>query len=165
MIRSLEPGATLYVGVAELATASGKGTLATLGLGSCVALVLYDRHAAVAGLAHVMLPGPEYSRDHTRIGRFPETALEAMLREMHQLGARRPRARLVGGASMFAPLLRQHGVNIGQRNTLAARAALASSGIPLDAEDTGGAYGRSVFLSVHDGAMRIRSVHARERTL
>lgn len=66
---------------------------------------------------------------------------------------------------MFAPLLQQHGVNIGERNVVAARAALARYSIPLDAEDTGGDYGRSVFLEVRDGSMRVRSVHARERSL
>ena len=165
MTQAIDAGLTRYVGVAELATASGSGLLATLGLGSCVAIVLYDSSASVGGLAHVMLPGQEYSRDRTRVGRFPDTALKAMLREMYQLGARRPRARLVGGASMFASLLRQHGVNIGERNVVAARAALASFSIPLDAEDTGGDYGRSVFLHGMDGSLRIRSVHARERAL
>lgn len=147
-----------YVGVAELAAASGDSTLAALGLGSCVALVLHDREARVGGLAHVLLPGPEYSNDRSNPAKFPCTAIEVLLREMYALGARRPRARLVGGASMFAHLLGSSGVNMGERNVVAARAAIAHFSIPLDGEHVGGEQGRSVFLRVSDGRLLVRSL-------
>jgi len=154
-----------FVGVAELDAASGDTTIATLGLGSCVALVLHDREASIGGIAHVLLPGPEYSRDQSNPGKFPCTAIELLLQKMHALGARRPRARLVGGASMFSQLLRSGGVNMGERNVIAARAALARLHIPLDAEDVGGEHGRSVFLRVKDGRVCVRSLRAGDREL
>lgn len=154
-----------YVGVAQLAAAAGDVTLATLGLGSCVAIVLHDREAGVGALAHVLLPGPEFSRDRDTPGKFPCTAVERMLEEMHALGGRRPRARLVGGASMFSALLGAGGVNIGERNVIAARAVLARRRIPVDAEDVGGEHGRSVFLRVRDGLVCVRSLRAGDRPL
>ena len=152
-------------GVADLAAASGDTTIATLGLGSCVALVLHDREAAVGGLAHILLPGPEYSTDRSNVAKFPCTAIEALLREMYVLGARRPRARIVGGASMFGKLLESGGVNMGERNVIASRAALARFNIPIVGEDVGGEYGRSVFLHVGDGRVSVRSLRSGDREL
>jgi chemotaxis protein CheD len=45
----------IRVKVADYAVAA-EGTIATIGLGSCVAIALYDPAAHVGGLAHVLLP-------------------------------------------------------------------------------------------------------------
>ena len=44
------------VGVAELKTGSNSCVLASFGLGSCVAVAMFDPFKKIAGLAHVMLP-------------------------------------------------------------------------------------------------------------
>src|SRR5215212_1048100 len=74
--------------------------LVSLGLGSCIGLVLLDRRAAVAGLAHVVLP----TAGERTPGKFADTAVAALIAGMEPLGARHARldAVLVGGASMFA---------------------------------------------------------------
>jgi chemotaxis protein CheD len=79
---------------------------------------------------------------------------------MTKLGAdaRRVRAKLVGGASMFANLLPAGGINIGERNVTAARDALAAAGVPVVAEDIGSDHGRSVFFHLADGRVEIRSL-------
>lgn len=155
----------IFVGVADLAAADGDVQLVTLGLGSCVAIVLYDDAARVGGLAHVLLPGPEYARDRSNPAKFPCTALPRLLEEMRALGATRTRARLVGGASMFAAMLGSDGINIGERNVVSARLAVARHRIPLDGEDTGGQHGRSVTLRVRDGRLLVRSLATGEREL
>lgn len=165
MIMAPDESESLYVGVADLAAAAGNRTIATLGLGSCVALVLHDRDAAVGGIAHVLLPGPEYATDRSNAAKFPVTAIEALLKQMYVLGARKPRARLIGGASMFGRLLETGGVNMGERNVKAARAALESFNIPIDGEDVGGDYGRSVFLRVADGRLKVRSLRGGDTEL
>src|SRR5262245_65587137 len=53
--RVTDPRREIRVHVAELVAATG-GMLVTIGLGSCVAIALYDPEAHVAGLAHVLLP-------------------------------------------------------------------------------------------------------------
>ena len=65
---------------------------------------------------------------------------------------------------MFAALL-SSGINMGQRNLDATRAALERLGIPIVAEDTGGEYGRSVRLVAATGAMRVRSLVGGDRDL
>ena len=46
------------VRVADLVTARGEGVLTALGLGSCVAIVLWDPTTSAGGMAHVLLPSP-----------------------------------------------------------------------------------------------------------
>jgi chemotaxis protein CheD len=156
----------IRVGVADYAVAS-EGTIATIGLGSCVAIVLHDPVARVGGLAHVLLPHESMSRDRTKPAKFPGTAVPLLLSEMRALGARvdRIRAKIVGGASMFANLIPSGGINIGERNVIAVRDVLANAKVPIVAEDTGADYGRSVYLFIGDGRVEVRSLRKGSRVL
>lgn len=155
------------VGIADLAVAQGEGTLSTLGLGSCVAIVLYDAEARVGGLAHVLLPEPAMSRLRDNPARFPETAVPALIERMRALGAepRRVTARLVGGASMFSSLLPRGAPTIGGRNIENARKALRDAGITITGEDVGLEHGRSVYLHLADGQLEVRSLARGSRVL
>lgn len=155
------------VGIADLAVAQGEGTLSTLGLGSCVAIVLYDAEARVGGLAHVLLPEPAMSRLRENPARFPETAVPALIERMRALGAepRRVTARLVGGASMFSSLLPRGAPTIGGRNIENARKALRDAGITITGEDVGLEHGRSVYLHLADGQLEVRSLTRGSRVL
>ncbi|MHB1862027.1 MAG: chemotaxis protein CheD [Gemmatimonadaceae bacterium] len=155
------------VGVADLATGVGQGTLSTIGLGSCVAIALYDARARVGGMAHILLPEPAMSRDQRNPARFPETAVPALLERMVALGADPGRvvARIAGGASMFASLVPRGTVTIGTRNVEATRRALAAAGLRLVGEDVGDEYGRSVYLHLGDGRVEVRSLSRGNRDL
>lgn len=141
--------------------------IVTLGLGSCVAIVLYDAVARAGGLAHVLLPSPTLARDRSNRAKFPETAVPLLVEEMEKLGAARSRlrARLVGGAAMFASASLPGVAQMGERNVLASREALKAAHIPLVAEDTGMDYGRSVFFRLEDGRLEVRSVLKGNREL
>lgn len=155
------------VKVAEAKAAAAGDTLVTLGLGSCVAIVLYDGTAKVGGLAHVLLPSPTLAKERSNPARFPETAVPYLVGELAALGAapERLRARLVGGASMFASLSAPGVAQMGERNVQASRQALKAARIPLVAEDTGKDYGRSVYFDVAAGRVEIRSVQHGTREL
>jgi chemotaxis protein CheD len=156
----------IRVRVADYAVASGDAVIATLGLGSCVAIAVYDAKARVGGLAHVLLPNESMSRDRANRAKFPATAVPLLLEEMHKLGAAGPyTGKLVGGASMFGALLPIGGVNMGQRNVESARRALVDAGVTIIAQDTGGGYGRSVFFHVRDGRLLIKSLSHGDREL
>lgn len=148
------------VRVADAAVLRGVGILSTVGLGSCVAIALYDPEAAVGGLAHIMLPSETMSKDRCNRAKFPSSAVPLLLERMRGLGARdeRIRARIVGGASMFTSLLPAGGLQMGERNLLATRTALARAQIPIIAEEVGGEHGRSVYLHVADGRLEVRSM-------
>src|SRR6185437_7925040 len=100
-----EEAREIRVKVADYAVASS-GTISTIGLGSCVAIVLYDALVRVGGLAHVLLPNEAMARDRSNPAKFPATAVPLLLEKMRALGAvpDRIHAKVVGGASMFGNL-------------------------------------------------------------
>ena len=154
--------------VADYAVRKGSHVIATIGLGSCVAIALYDRDARVGGLAHILLPSMAMSRETSNPAKFPQTIVPLMLREMRQLGctsSARISAKIVGGASMFGQLVTGTGINVGERNVAATREVLAKEGIPLLAEDTGLDYGRSVYFFLDDGRVEVRSLKKGDRVI
>jgi chemotaxis protein CheD len=157
----------VHVNVGDAAVLHGRGVLSSIGLGSCVALVLYDRGTQVGGLAHILLPHEALSRTPGRASKYATTAVPHLLDAMRALGmvgsVGTLEARLVGGASMFANLLKGGGINMGERNVIATRRALAAAGITLAGEDVGGDYGRSVFFDVATGQLRVTSIRHGER--
>jgi chemotaxis protein CheD len=125
-----------------------------------VAIVLHDPEARVGGLAHVLLPSPALARDDGKPARFPDSAVARLLQLMTAKGAQRRRitARLAGGASMFAALAPAGTVQMGERNLVASREALAAHQVPLVGEAVGGDYGRTVRLRVSDGVVEVSTV-------
>ncbi|QZA33521.1 chemotaxis protein CheD [Hydrogenibacillus sp. N12] len=154
------------VGIAELAALAYPGRLRTAGLGSCVGIALYDRSTRVGGLAHIMLPDSSHARGAVLPGKFADTAVPELLRQMEALGARRPFivAKLAGGAHMFRQI-QNEALLIGARNVEAARAALRAHGVPIVAEDTGGHVGRTIELELADGTLTVRTARQEVRVL
>jgi chemotaxis protein CheD len=150
------------VTVADWAADQGESDLVTLGLGSCVAIMLYDKEAKAGAMAHVLLPSKSLARDATNPAKFPETAVPLLLQRMAQLGAdqRRITAKLAGGASMFAALMTPGTIQMGERNIVASRNALRDAAVPITAESVGGAQGRSVRFHLVDGRVEVRTVGA-----
>jgi len=161
-----DTAAEIRVKVADYAVAAA-GTIATIGLGSCVAIILYDDASHVGGMAHVLLPNEAMSRDRSNPAKFPSSAVPLLLSEMGLLGAKRERvrAKIVGGASMFGNLIPAGGINIGERNIVAVRGALSEAKIPIVAEDVGSDHGRSVFLHLDNGRVEVRSLKKGSRVL
>jgi chemotaxis protein CheD len=148
------------VKVADWAAERGDGVLVTLGLGSCVAIMLYDEQQKAGAMAHVLLPSTSLARDITNKAKFPDTAVPLLVERLKALGAdpRRLVAKLAGGASMFSQLVTPGTIQMGERNVLAARSALRTAEIPIIREAVGGERGRSVRFHVKDGRVEIRSV-------
>ena len=157
----------IIVKVADLRAGAGQDILMTIGLGSCVAIVLYDPVAHLGGLAHVLLPSPALSRKDGNLAKFPQTAVPRLLELMATAGAstRRMTGRLVGGASMFSGLGAPGTIQMGERNVVASRQALHQAGIAIIGEATGGDFGRTVRLWVADGRLEISSVAHGTQTL
>jgi chemotaxis protein CheD len=157
----------ILVRVADLRSARGDAVLSSVGLGSCVVVMLHDPKSAVGGLAHVLLPSRSLTRSGDNPGRFPQTAVPVLIEEMLALGADRRRlvARLVGGASMFANLVPAGSMQMGDRNVIAMREVLNQYAIPIVGEAVGGNCGRSVWFHVADGRVVVRTVGQHEELL
>ena len=149
----------IIISVADLKTGKAGDVLVTYGLGSCVAIVLYDPAKKLGGFAHVMLPSRSLARRDDVPGKTPQSAVPALLEQLVALGAnpRRITGRLVGGASLFASLSPPGSIQMGERNVVASREVLNQHGIPLVGELVGGERGRSVWFHIENGAVVVRS--------
>lgn len=154
------------VGISDLNVVRAPDDLVTYALGSCVGIALFDPVAHVAGLSHIMLPS---STDIVANGtivayKFADTAIVCLVKKMESMGARqiRMKAKIAGGAQMFAALSNSSIANIGQRNTEAVKRTLSTLHIPIIAEDTGKNYGRTLYFSAENGEMRIKSGSQKE---
>ena len=149
----------IVIRVADLNTGAPGDVLVTYGLGSCVAIILYDPVKRVGGMAHIMLPSRSLARREDVPGKTPQSAVPRLLEQLTALGAnsRRITGRLVGGASLFASLSPPGTIQMGERNVVASREALNQNGIPLVGELVGGESGRSVWFHVQDGSVIVRS--------
>lgn len=154
------PSRQLFVKVAQHAVGGAGDVLVTLGLGSCVAIILTDAASRTGAMAHVLLPEPALARDAENPAKFAATAVPLLLEELAARGVGRTRleARLVGGASMFSNLMVPGTLNMGERNIRASRAALQAARIPVRAEAVGGDHGRSVRVHPETGRVVVSSV-------
>jgi chemotaxis protein CheD len=145
------------------ATADPATVLVSIGLGSCIGLALLDTGARVAGLAHIMLPGPGTAA-RRRPATFADTGVLALVDALAKLGARRLTAAIVGGAHMFG-VDGAGGMDVGARNERAVRAALAALDVPIVAAQTGGGNGRTIRVYPADMRVTARVAGASETVL
>ena len=157
-----EPGAPepVQVGISEFVVRGKESTetLKSYGLGSCLAIALFDPDSGIGGLAHVMLPdGDAADGADTQPGKYADTAIRAMLRRMVEQGAAYTsvEAKIAGGSDMFE--FESFGDGVGNRNVAAAREELEKLGVPIVAEDVGGQRGRTVEFDVGTGTLQIRT--------
>lgn len=152
---------TLKIGMADLKICSSPNKLTTLGLGSCVGIVLYDTSSLISGMVHIMLPDSTKIRNNSNLAKFADTGIEELHKLMLQKGAnaRNIVSKIAGGAMMFAfgedksELMR-----IGERNVVATKEQLKKMNIKILAEDTGLNYGRTIIFDSTNGNLTIKSV-------
>lgn len=141
--------------------------LRTLGLGSCIAIMLYDRAKKVGGLIHYMLPKQIAKRDVLNEFKYAETGVPKLIAKMEVVGAKtyRMEAKIAGGANMFAEFIRNNKESVGYRNIQAAKRILHEFKIPVLAASVGEDYSRSVEFILKTGVVKITSFKKGEELL
>ena len=157
----------IIVGMADLNVTKAPGVLTTLGLGSCVGIALYDNMNKIAGLAHIMLPDSTQIQNNSNIAKFADTAMVKLINDMVRLGAKKTnmKAKIAGGAQMFAFDSTNQSMRIGERNVESVIKNLRMHNIPLIAQETGDSFGRTVELYADDGRFLIKTIGHGNRTL
>ena len=157
----------IVVGMADLRVTKAPGVLTTLGLGSCVGIALYDARVLVAGLAHFMLPDSKAIQNNSNVAKFADTAMAKLVSDMEAMGAKRinMKAKIAGGAQMFAFNASNDSLRIGDRNVEATLKLLKQYNIPLLAQETGVNFGRTVELYGDDGRFIIKAVGRGTKTV
>lgn len=153
-------GNMIKVGMADMNTCVSPDAITTLGLGSCVGVVLYDKIRKVSGMVHVMLPDSTTIRNNENRAKFADTGIQDLYNQVILLGADRRilEAKIAGGAQMFAFSSNNEMMRIGDRNVEAVKEQLKKLNIPIVAEDTGLNYGRTVEFYPESCEFHIKSV-------
>jgi len=152
--------------VGEMRVAESPGRLAIHGLGSCVAVFVYDPGVRVGGLAHILLPSPPVGGTEA-VGRYATTAVAAIVEESIRRGARRTAllAKVTGGSRMFANEAAESRASVGDKNVAAALGALHAAGVTITGTDVGGACGRTVVANLADGTLTITTIRGGSRVI
>ena len=146
----------LVVKMADHAVGDENTVLATLGLGSCVGVALYDKFSKVGGLVHIMLPKNPGGK---KIVKYADTGIPYLVAEMEDIGAKKRNlfAKIVGGAAMFKSESGDSVMKIGSRNIEAVKETLKIEGIKILGSDVGKDYGRSMYFYIENGKVDVKS--------
>lgn len=150
----------IKVGMADLNICHSPDAITTLGLGSCVGVVLYDKIKKIAGMVHVMLPDSTKVRQNQNKAKFADTGIDLLIEMLKKEGANTSMltAKIAGGAQMFAFSSNNDMLRVGERNVEAVKEKLKNIGIRIVAEDTGKNFGRTVEFFPETGDFVIKSV-------
>lgn len=143
------------VEIAEIRIAKAPDIMVSIGLGSCIAVVLYDQEKKIGGMSHALLPTCNgFSTDPKK---FVDKSIINLLELMESSGAWRKNviAKLVGGASIFQGLNEVQ--SIGEKNIISGRQVLSKLGIRVAGEDVGGNKGRSVEFYTSTGEVIVKT--------
>ena len=156
--------APVVVRMGDVGLARGDRPLKTVGLGSCLAIVIFAPAQQLAALAHCMLP--QHDECGGPPGKFADTAVPALLALLRSHGGTSPlSAVLVGGASMFPGIVPGIMPDIAAQNVAGAREALQAAGIPVRTEDVGGHTGRSVLVEPTSRRVVVHTIRGGHRCL
>ncbi|MDA3940595.1 MAG: chemotaxis protein CheD [Spirochaetia bacterium] len=141
------------IGIGHLKTSSTQGDeIKTYALGSCVAVILYDRKTKIAGMIHIALPESAVNTDKAKSlpGYFVDTGLPLLLKEFKELGGDRKTTviKIAGGSSIMDE---NKTFDIGKRNGIAVKRYLWKNGLGVMKEDIGGNISRTVSIDVDTG--------------
>ena len=117
-------------------------------------------------MLHVMLPDSRYRSGSREFNphMYADTGFFSLLQMTLSLGAQRERlvAKVAGGANM---LHHSSVLDIGKRNSEAILDLLQREKIPIAPRSLGGTVGRSMHLSLRDGAVKVRLLGVGEEVL
>ncbi|MBQ8923646.1 MAG: chemotaxis protein CheD [Lachnospiraceae bacterium] len=138
----------IRVGLADMNICRAPDKITTVGLGSCVGVVIYDTSSNIAGLAHIMLPDSTKMNNNSNKLKFADTGIDMLMTKLKASGIRKDnlKSKIAGGAAMFNYLLKSSIGNVGENNVAAVKDKLKALNIPIVAEDVGLNYGRTIIF-------------------
>ena len=136
------PTHTVIGGEFAVAPDGDNVTLKTL-LGSCVALMFYDRKKKIKAMNHFLLPDTNDNSNDMKYGLY---SVEAMLNEMYKIGCLKSDivAKISGGADIMNLNLKN---SIGSRNVEFAKEFCHKEGFRIISEHVRGEHGRLILLA------------------
>ena len=121
----------IRVGMADYKLCATPDKISTLGLGSCMGVIIYE--------------STKNTQNQYRM-KFADTCLLDMYHELLARGGLKEnlRAKIAGGAKMFAHHSDNELLNVGHHNNQAVRKFLQEKNIPIVADDSGKDFSRTI---------------------
>ena len=153
------------VSIAQICIDRGPSILKAYGLGSCLAIALYDPETKIGALGHMLLPNQPGKNPLVLESKYVDAGINLMVDKLVAEGASRERlvAKITGGANMFETAYQTLINSIGARNAKSARDTLVNLTIPLLGEEVGGNRGRTVEFDLATGNMMVYCARDNER--
>ena len=82
-------GEVIKVGIADLKLCKTPDKITTIGLGSCVGIVLYSKSEKICGLVHIMLPSSKEIKNNANRAKFADTGIEDLILALEKNGLNR----------------------------------------------------------------------------
>ena len=155
---------TEQVRIAEVRIDRAPSVLKAYGLGSCVAVGLYDPQTGLGGLGHMLLPDRPENSPIGSESKYVDAGIRQIVNDLVHAGANREMliAKITGGANMFETSYQTLINSVGARNAKSARETLGVLHIPIVGEEVGGNRGRTVEFDLATGNMLVYCAHTAE---
>ena len=157
----------IRIGIADMNYCKAPDLITTLGLGSCVGVVIYDPILHICGMLHVMLPDSKKIRNNSNLSKFADTGIVKMYDGCLKMVADKSRikAKIAGGAQMFAVESNTDMMRVGENNIIAVKEMLRKYRIPIVAEDIGLNYGRTIVFDPQTSMLKVKIVGMNEKEI
>lgn len=135
----------------QIDTCFKNGWIKTTPLGSCVAVIAYDKTTHIGGIAHIMLPGKSIKENKLEENKYAENAIANLFFNLNMLGALEHNIEvcLVGGANV----LRREKDTIAENLIFCILEIIERKKIPIKKTSLGGYERRMAMLNIHSGVV------------
>jgi len=150
-----------YIQTGEIAISVNNESLASSPLGSCIAVVVYDKLKSIGGIAHILLPGKSLSKNKKEENKYAENAVSNLLKQMKENGSNSENLEfcLLGGANV----LKRPDDSIAKNMCDSIRQIAERRHLNVKAASLGGLQRRNVVLDMELGKVRLSVGDDKER--
>ncbi|MFX1311421.1 MAG: chemotaxis protein CheD [Promethearchaeota archaeon] len=124
------------------------------GLGSCIALILFDEKCKVCGMSHILLPKANPNKSLRYPHKYADLSVKLLINELISHGAKKEniQAIVVGGSKIFNLDENSIGIN----NIEVVKKELEKFKIKIVNKDIGGSYGRTVIFNTYNYSVLVK---------
>ena len=142
---------TLPIAHYALISSNIKPKIVIYGLGSCIALILYDSQNKVFAMSHILLPHSDKNTFPKFPHKFADSSVKDLMENMILNGAEKSniKAVIVGGSKIFQNQIN----NVGTENIKAVKRELERLKIRISNEDVGGKRGRIIIYDTEENTV------------
>lgn len=133
---------------------SSKPKISIYGLGSCIALILYDKMHDIAGMSHILLPSSKNGQVENYPHKFADSSVKDLMNEMKKKGAKLDniKAAIIGGATIF----KHQDSKIGVDNIRSIKKELRKLKLKISKQDVGGFKGRIIKFNPNNYSILVK---------